>query len=86
MSKSATETPRTRTSIDSEAFVQAWLKAETIRDVCDTMDIEVGSAHTKATSLRKLGVKLPKLAHIPRSPTVDVSALNKLIKAASNGQ
>ena len=65
--------------IPADVFVKAWVKADTVHDVAKTLDREVGTIHNRAQSLRKAGVKLPKLARAYYS-RVDVDALNALIK------
>lgn len=65
--------------IPADVFVKAWMKADTVNDVAGSLDREVATIHNRAQSLRKAGVKLPKLARAYTS-RIDVDALNALIK------
>jgi hypothetical protein len=65
--------------IPADTFVKAWMKADTVNDVAEALDREVGTIHNRAQSLRKAGVRLPKLKRVSHS-RLDVDALNALIK------
>jgi len=80
MAKTKTMTTR----VPAETFVKEWAKAyakaKTAADVAEAVGLSVRSVHGRGTSLRKLGVELPKLERISGGPRLDVDALNALLK------
>lgn len=64
-----------------ESFVKAWMESTTISDVCKKTGLSPKFASVKASSLRKKGVKLPKLRR--QFTELDIDGLNKLITQMS---
>jgi len=65
--------------ISRESFVVTWQNAESLDEVCETLDIKPGSAQTKASQFRKKGIPLKRFAGARRGPKpVDWGALRAL--------
>ena len=62
---------------DDREFVKVWMTTSTASGVAKRLGRNVNSVHSKAFSLRKKGVKLPK--KYTRADTNSVSELNKLV-------
>ncbi|MEV6241034.1 hypothetical protein [Lentzea sp. NPDC051838] len=65
--------------IDNREFVVTWINSLTVGAVASALGITKKSASTRASYLRKLGVKLPKMRP-PVADNLEVAQLNSLIK------
>ena len=64
----------------AEDFVVAWATSRTIDDVVKTLGITKAAVQSRATLLRKHGVKLPKLTSTERGyDDLRIAKLNALI-------
>jgi hypothetical protein len=62
-------------------FVTIWMKSNSLAEMAKKTKLVKISIQARATRLRRLGVKLPKFSAMKK--TVDVAAINKLIKKLS---
>lgn len=67
-----------RNDIDNVEFVTVWLSATSTKTVAEHFDVSESVVTSKAYSLRKKGVKLPKM----QRKQTEVEKLNKLIEKA----
>lgn len=70
--------PRTRSLIDSESFVKTWMTSPTLHDVCERLELTPAQASRKANTLRRKGVRLPRMPHQPGRTAIE--KLNKIIE------
>lgn len=69
--------------VDDVAFVQAWQQGKTVKQIASDLGMNYFNVTSRASRLRKAGVKLKRLFPItgPRK-VLDVPALNRVAKAA----
>jgi len=60
-----------------ETFVRAWEESNSREEVARRLGLVPGTVASKATHYRRLGLELK---HMPRNNSVDVGAMNKLIR------
>ena len=63
--------------VSAAEFVTVWQNAETMTDVCESLEMKAGTAQVRASTYRKKGVNLKKFPKGGKS--FDVNALNELI-------
>ena len=63
--------------VSAEEFVTVWQNAETMDDVCESLEMKAGTAQVRASTYRKKGVNLKKFPKGGKS--FDVDSLNALI-------
>lgn len=73
-----TQKRQTYKHVDSYEFTKVWMTSQTLTDVCERLELTVQQASSKANSLRKRGVKLPKMSKRPDKNSVQ--ELNKLVE------
>jgi hypothetical protein len=67
---------------DDGAFVRAWQRSKSVRQVAETLGCTVASASQRASYLRSRGVAVKMMR--PGHPTrLDVGALNRIAKKAA---
>ncbi len=71
----------TKKSVPVSEFVTVYMTSDTMQQVIDATGLTKGSIQSKASHLRKKGVKLPKKFNSGRvTMSIDVDALNKIIE------
>lgn len=65
--------------VTSEDFVIAWATSSTLDEVVQTTKMTKAAVQGRATMLRKLGVRLPKLSAPRYYDDLRISQLNSLI-------
>jgi hypothetical protein len=63
--------------VSASEFVTVWQNAETMDDVCESLEMKAGTAQVRASTYRKKGVNLKKFPKGGKS--FDVDSLNALI-------
>ena len=63
--------------VSAAEFLTVWQNAETMTDVCESLEMKAGTAQVRASTYRKKGVLLKKFPKGGKS--FDVNALNELI-------
>jgi len=71
------ETIEKRTYSTDKEFVTAYASSNSLKEVAEKLDVEVGTVQTRASKLRKRGVNLPKFARKVTQTNVD--ELNELL-------
>ena len=66
--------------IDNREFVVTWMNSSSVDEVTRSLGMTKAAAHSKASNLRKFGVRLPKMARPVRNNDLEVAQLNSLIK------
>lgn len=74
---------RQRRRIDNREFVVTWMNSESTQAVANALDITPKQAAQRASHLRRLGVKLPKMRRAVVDNHLEVAQLNSLIKKHS---
>ena len=67
----------------NEVFVETLQKASSMKEACEKLGVSSVAISTKATALRKAGVKLKKFPSGRKSAPVNVDSLNTIITTVS---
>ena len=66
-------------TVDHRAFVIAWMNSQTRDEIAQTMKMTPTQVSTRASYLRRIGVKLPRFHRGPETSDI-ASQLNALIQ------
>lgn len=69
---------KTHKIVDSYEFTKVWMTSQTLDDVCERLEMTKQQAYSKANTLRKRGVKLPRMSR--RLDKNSTEELNKLVE------
>jgi hypothetical protein len=68
--------------INNREFVIAWMHSTSCTAVAKTLGITADQASARASYLRKMGVRLPKMTRQLKNNSLEVAQLNSIIKKA----
>ncbi len=76
-----------RVSLTAEEFVRLWQSCSSVKEVAEKSGVTYNSVTSRASHLRKKGVKLKIMAHTGRpKQKIEVDKLNAIIESLTNGE